>query len=156
MKDTAERMGAATSSVALCAITSCSAAISDRWRIQLMRNNYRFTQQARLWAALCGLPSIMKTPIISETTAPLVSLDMVSRDAWNTAMADYKVRFAAWKAVRKNPEPPPTPPRLGRHVIEKLHDGGAVRSVARRKRSEWPEGSLRSARCCVGRTSYRK
>ena len=38
--DNAERMGVATSSVALCAIVSCSAAINEEWRLQPKRNDW--------------------------------------------------------------------------------------------------------------------
>jgi CHC2 zinc finger len=58
--DTAERMGAAASSVALAAIISCASVISEEWQIQPKRHDFTWREGARLWGAIVGSASILK------------------------------------------------------------------------------------------------
>ena len=118
--DTAERMGVATSSVALAAVVSCSAVISEEWHIQPKQNDYLWTEQARLWGAIVGPPSIMKSPVIKAATEPVAKLDRDARKTWADAIAVYKVSLKAWKALKDTTEPEPQPPRKARHIVESV------------------------------------
>jgi hypothetical protein len=115
--DSAERMGVATSTVALCAIVACAAAISEEWKLQPKRHDYTWTERACLWGATIGLPSIMKSPVIAITTAPIDSLEIAARERWNEEMAAYRLALAEWKAADK-PDPEPMPPRCARYMVE--------------------------------------
>lgn len=62
--DTAARMGVTRSTVTLGCLGTCSAAISDEWRIQPKRYDDTRTENARVWGAIVGPPSVLKTPVI--------------------------------------------------------------------------------------------
>ncbi len=81
--DTAERLGAATSSVALAAIVSCASVISEEWQIQPKRHDFTWTEAARLWGAIVGPPSILKSPVIAIATAPIVAMEVAARKDWS-------------------------------------------------------------------------
>ena len=115
--DTAERMGAATSSVALAAIVACASAIHEDWQIEPKRHDFTWTEHARLWGAIVGPPGIMKSPIIAATTAPIVALDVAAHKEWAEQMAVHRAALANWKAGNKA-EPEPKPPRKARHLVE--------------------------------------
>ena len=117
VSDAAERMGGATSTVALCAIVSCSAAISDEWRLQPKRYDFTWTERACLWGAPVGLPSTMKSPIISLATAPLDSLEIDVRQQWDSDMASYRALLAEWKEGGKVGQEPRAP-RCARYMVE--------------------------------------
>jgi hypothetical protein len=114
ISDNAERMGVATSSVALCAIVSASAAINEEWKIQPKRNDWDWTESARLWGAIVGPPSVLKSPIIALTTKPIEILDIKAHEDWNAEQAAH----AAWKeAGDETVAEPKTPPR-DRFIVE--------------------------------------
>ena len=114
VSDNAERMGVATSSVALCAIVSASAAINEEWKIQPKRNDWDWTEAARLWGAIVGPPSVLKSPIIALTTKPIEMLDIKAHEDWNAEQAAH----AAWKeADDETVAEPKTPPR-DRFIVE--------------------------------------
>jgi hypothetical protein len=124
--DTAERMGVARSSVALSAIVSCSGAISDEWCVQPKQNDTEWTENARLWGALVGPPSILKTPIIKAATRPLDLLEMHHEQQWQEEMETYELQLAAWqeakdaakKAKCRFDDPKPHRPRKPRFIVE--------------------------------------
>ena len=114
ISDNAERMGVATSSVALCAIVSAAAAINEEWKIQPKRNDWDWTEGARLWGALVGPPSVLKSPVIALTTKPIEMLDIKAMEEWNAQQSEH----AAWKeAVDETIPEPKTPPR-DRFLVE--------------------------------------
>jgi len=115
--DTAERMGVATSTVALCAIVACAAAISEEWKLQPKRHDYTWTERACLWGATIGPPSIMKSPVIAITTAPIESLEIAARKQWNEEMAAYRIAHADWKDADKS-GPEPVAPLCARYLVE--------------------------------------
>jgi hypothetical protein len=117
--DNAERMGVATSSVALCAIVSCSAAINEEWRIQPKRYDYEWDERARLWGAVVGPPSVLKSPIIKATTAPIEILEIKANEDWNAVKQKYDFDCTEWKESgdKAAPEPRPPPPR-DRFMVE--------------------------------------
>lgn len=122
VKDTAERMGVATSSVALACLVACSAATDDEWVLQAKRHDTEWEESPRLWGAIVGPPSVLKSPVIRECTKPLDWLEIRAREQWSGAMAQYRTDIKAWKkAVKDDPETAgaePLPPHCGRFLIE--------------------------------------
>jgi hypothetical protein len=117
IKDTSERMGAATSSVALAAIVACSAVIHESWLIQPKRRDWDWTQGARLWGAIVGRPGVLKSPIIRAATKPIVAMEAGGHRQWAEAMAQYKRDEKAWKDAGR-PDPAPVAPRRVRYIVE--------------------------------------
>ena len=115
--DTAERMGVATSSVALSAIVSCASVISDDWQVQPKRSDYTWTEAARLWGAIVGPPSILKSPVIAAATAPVVTLEVAASRQHSEQMAAHRTVAEAWKANGKK-DPEPKAPRRPRYLVE--------------------------------------
>src|SRR5262245_27923059 len=60
-REQGETMGADPAGLAVAALTVCAAAIPDRIQLQVKRYSY-WTEATRLWVALVGDPSTMKTP----------------------------------------------------------------------------------------------
>jgi Protein of unknown function (DUF3987)/Primase C terminal 2 (PriCT-2)/Bifunctional DNA primase/polymerase, N-terminal len=116
--DTAERMGVDPTSVALSSIASCAAVVSDDWQVQPKRKDSTWTESARIWAAILGPPSVLKTPIIRACTKPIDKLDAAARARHADAMRIYKQQVKAAKADKSGETPEPTHPKLDRYVIE--------------------------------------
>jgi hypothetical protein len=115
--DTATRLGVATSSVAMATIISSASAISEEWQIQPKRHDFTWTEAARLWGAIVGPPSILKSPVIAMATAPIVAMEVAARRDWSEQMAIHRVALAAWKAGAKTAAEP-TAPRRPRYLVE--------------------------------------
>jgi hypothetical protein len=112
IKDTAERMGVATSTVTLSAIVACSAVISDEWRLQPKRYDYLWTENARLWGAIVGPPSILKTPVLVACTRPIDRLESEARKQWQEDLRRWRNAEAAAKAENRDfTDPEPKRPR---------------------------------------------
>lgn len=114
--DTAGRLGVARSSVLLACLVACAAVIDDSFRLQPKRHDDTWTERPRLWGAIVGPPSILKTPVIAAATKPL---DRLERDArkrwqddvrrWETAQKDAAARGGKFTDPR---------PRRPRYVVE--------------------------------------
>jgi len=115
--DTAVRMGVDPVAVALGALVSCAAVISDEWRIQPKRYDTTWTEQPRLWGAIVGDPSILKTPVIAACTRPIDRLDAEARSRHQEEMRAYKVAHAGWTTQGKS-GPEPRHPKLARYLVE--------------------------------------
>ncbi len=116
--DTAERMGVDPASVALAAIVSCAAVMSDDWEVQPKRFDYSWTENPRLWGALVGGPSVMKSPIISICTKPIDKLEAESQRRYSEALRLYKQRQTESKKDTTGFLPEPTAPKRDRYLIE--------------------------------------
>ena len=114
ISDNAERMGVATSSLALCAIVACSAAINEEWKLQPKRSDWDWLEAARLWGAIVGPPSVLKSPIIALTTKPVEMLDSEAHEAWNAQQAAH----TAWKEAGDDTVPEPETPPRNRFLVE--------------------------------------
>jgi hypothetical protein len=68
-------MGADIAGIAVAALTVCAAAIPDGVQLQVKRYNIGWLESARLWVALVGPPSTMKSPILSAAVRPLRGID---------------------------------------------------------------------------------
>jgi hypothetical protein len=116
--DTAERMGVATSSVTLAAIVTCSAMISDDVRLQPKRYDHTWTENARLWGAIVGPPSTLKTPVISACTRPVNQLEADARRQWQKDMRLYQAQLAEWKKNGGDADDEPEEPKIPRWLVE--------------------------------------
>jgi hypothetical protein len=116
--DTAQRMGADPTSVALAAIVACASVASDDWKVQPKRHDATWTENARPWGAVLGSPSIKKTPVIMACTKPIDALDAAGRRRHAEAMRIYKAAVKAAKADKTGETPEPTHPRLDRYLVE--------------------------------------
>ncbi|MFT8245213.1 DUF3987 domain-containing protein [Roseomonas sp. BN140053] len=118
VKDTAERMGVDPASVALVAIVTCSAAVTDDWEVQPKRHDTQWTEQPRLWGGIVGSPSVLKTPVLRACTGPLDKAEMLAREIFEGAMARYKADHKAWKDAKGETVDEPKRPRATRWVVE--------------------------------------
>ncbi|MDA9521473.1 hypothetical protein XI06_14210 [Bradyrhizobium sp. CCBAU 11434] len=104
-------MGADMGGIALSALTVCAAAIPDKVQLQVKRHG-NWLESARLWSALVGLPSSMKSPMMAAAVRPLrqVDTDMALR---------YAKARAAYDALSKEQKAQTEPPQQKRLL---LHD----------------------------------
>ena len=116
--DTAGRMGTAPVAVALAALVSCSAVMSDTWQVQPKQHDPTWLEQPRLWGAIVGPPSVLKSPILRATTAPLDRLEAEAAEHHAADLRRYKADLKRWKAEGSDPETEPRAPRLRRWLIE--------------------------------------
>ena len=117
--DTSRRMGVEPATVALAALVSCASVMNEDWQIQPKQHDSTWTEGARLWGAIVGPPSILKTPVITACTKPVDRLDAEARKRHAAEMQRYKVAAAAWKkAGKEDGEPEPAPPKLERYLVE--------------------------------------
>lgn len=114
-RDTAERMGSDPCAVALSALVCCSSVVSDDWAIQPKEFDYTWTENARLWGAIVGAPSIRKTPIIYACSKPIDRLEVAARKDHAEAMQLWRTEAAV--AKKEKIEPPPKP-LMARYMVE--------------------------------------
>jgi hypothetical protein len=100
--DTAKRMGVARSTVALCCLVPCSAVITDDWYIQPKRLDTTWTECARIWGAVVGPPSIMKSPVIAACTRPLDHMERQTREQWEADLRHWREQEKAAKDERRD------------------------------------------------------
>ena len=83
-------MGCDIAGVAVSALAVCAAAIPDKVELQVKRHNSGWLESARLWVALVGPPSSMKSPIMAAAVRPLrrIDTDMARRYAEERARYD--------------------------------------------------------------------
>ena len=131
--DTAARMGVDPVSVAISAVVACASVIDDTFALQPKVHDSSWTKNARLWGAIVGEPSILKTPVIKACTRPIDKLDAQGRAHHAQAMHNYKTDVAKWKTEGSDPDTEPRLPRMDRFLIESttiealsevLRDGG--------------------------------
>ena len=73
--DQGTAMGADMAGIAMSALAVCAAAIPDRVQLQVKKHNKGWFESARLWVALVGEPSTMKSPIMAAAVRPLRRID---------------------------------------------------------------------------------
>jgi hypothetical protein len=96
-------MGADMAGFAMAALAVCAAAIPDEIKLQVKRHNKGWMESARLWVALVGPPSSMKSPIMSAAVWPLrrIDADLARQHADERAQYDRLP-----KEERANTDPP--------------------------------------------------
>lgn len=116
--DTAARMGVDPAAVALSALVSLASVISDDWAIQPKQHDDTWTENPRIWGAIVGDPSMLKSPIVKEATRPIDKLETEARKAYDLAMMRYRAELKAWKDGGSDPATEPKMPRLTRYLVE--------------------------------------
>ena len=116
--DTADRMGVDSASVAMSCIVAAASVASDDWKVQPKRFDHTWTESPRLWAAILGDPSILKSPVISSSTAPIDKLEAKARKRHAEAMRQYKARLKEFKNCKDASVPEPVYPKLDRFMVE--------------------------------------
>jgi hypothetical protein len=116
--DTATRMGVDPAAAALACLTALASVMHDDWAIQPKRYDDTWTENPRIWAAVVGDPSILKTPLIRACTRPIDMLDAQARERHDEEMRDHKMRAKVWKDAGSDPGSEPKAPRLDRYIIE--------------------------------------
>lgn len=107
----ADTMGADPAGLAMAALAACAAAIPDSIEIRPKEHDPTWTESARLWVALVGLPSTMKSPVIAAATRPLKALDA-------TLYRQYAEAKAAYDDLDKEEKKAATAPRHTRLRLE--------------------------------------
>ena len=102
-----EMMGADPAGLAMSGLVVCAAVIPDHIMIQPKKHD-SWTESARIWAALVGLPSTMKTPSANQAKRPLERID--SRMA--RANADARRQYDNLPNDQRKATPAPPQPRL--------------------------------------------
>jgi hypothetical protein len=116
--DTAARMGVDPAAVALAAIVALASVMDDEWAIQPKVNDTTWTENPRLWGAIVGNPSILKSPVVKVTTAPIDKMEAAARDQHETDMLRYRCEMKVWKDTGSDPANEPKVPRLDRYLVE--------------------------------------
>lgn len=121
--DTAERMGVDPTAVALCSLVACASVITDDWKVQPKRHDRTWLESARIWAAIVGDPSVLKSPVIRAATRPVDLLDAQARQRHkedtrrlNELQAEAK-RDGRKGIAGSNKGAAPTP-KLDRYLVE--------------------------------------
>src|SRR5262249_55444580 len=101
-----EVMGVDPGGLAVAALTVCAAAIPDSIELQVKKHDRGWTESARLWAALVGMPSTKKTPTMREAIRPLARIDATYAREYTAAKQPYDAlpddhRKLETKPVRK-------------------------------------------------------
>ncbi len=116
--DSAERMGVDPAGVALAALVSLASVASDEWAIQPKQYDTTWTENPRLWGAIVGDPSILKTPVLRAATRPIDAMEAEARKRHAEATQRHKAAVREWKDAGSPAAAEPKPPRLDRHMVE--------------------------------------
>jgi hypothetical protein len=103
-----ELMGADPAALAAASLAVCAAAIPDSVMLNPKRHDPNWAESPRIWLALVGGPSTMKTPILHEASRPLVKLDV----AMHHANVDARIEYDALPAEERRLAAKPTQRRL--------------------------------------------
>ena len=97
-------LGGDAAGIAVGALAVCGAAIPDRICLRPKKHDEGWHEAARLWVALVGLPSTMKSPIMSTVAFPLRAIDAEMAQKNQRAMAEYNRLSREEKQEREPPE----------------------------------------------------
>src|SRR5262245_4638636 len=98
-----ELMGVDPGGLAVAALTVCAAAIPDSIELQVKRHDRGWTESARLWAALVGMPSTKKTPTLREAVRPLARIDAAYAREYTAAKQSYDALPADQRKLETKP-----------------------------------------------------
>jgi hypothetical protein len=98
-----ELMGADPAGIAMAALTVCSGVIRDSIKLQVKRNS-GWTEEARLWCALVGGVSSMKSPIMRAVTRPVERIDYRLWQEYQAAVAAYEAMAAEERKAEEKPK----------------------------------------------------
>jgi DNA-binding PadR family transcriptional regulator len=83
-----EMMGCDPAGLAMAALAVCAAMISDRIKLK-MKVHDDWIEEARIWVALIGPPSMKKTPIMRHAARVLLEIDRMLQREYSQVLADY-------------------------------------------------------------------
>lgn len=101
--DQARTMGADPAGIAISAVTVCAAAIPDKIQLQVKKHHTGWRESARLWVALVGPVSSMKSPIMAAAVRPIRRIDSDMARNHSEERAKYNQLSAE---ERKKVDPP--------------------------------------------------
>ena len=78
--DTAARLGVDPAGIVVVALVALASVMDDKFRLQPRRFDDSWTEAPRIWGAIVGDPSVLKSPIISVCTRPIDHLEADARD----------------------------------------------------------------------------
>jgi hypothetical protein len=121
-------MGADMAGIAVSALAVCAAAIPDKIKLQVKRHNTGWLESARLWVALVGPPSSMKSPIMSAAVRPLRRIDTEMARQYAEARARYEQLSKEEKAQAEPPKKlrlllQDTTIEAAQEILKDSHDG---------------------------------
>jgi Protein of unknown function (DUF3987) len=98
-----ELMGADPAGLAIGALTVCGGVIRDSIKLQVKRNS-GWTEEARLWCALVGSVSTMKSPVMRAVARPVEWIESRLWREYQAAMAAYDALSAEERKEAKKPK----------------------------------------------------
>lgn len=116
--DVSARMGVDPAAVALAALVACAGVTHENWRIQPKRHDDTWTEAARIWGAIVGDPSILKTPVIAACTKPIERLEAEARRRHADVTSRHKAQAKALKESGGDPASLGPEPRCERFLVE--------------------------------------
>jgi hypothetical protein len=116
--DTAARMGVDPASVALASVVTIASVANDEWRLQVKRRDDEWTEAPRLWGAIVGDPSVLKSPVIRICTKPIDFLEVQARERYESEMHQFEKDQQEWHNDGRDPEKKPKQPLLDRYLVE--------------------------------------
>jgi CHC2-type zinc finger protein/uncharacterized protein DUF3987 len=116
--DTAGRMGVDPASVALASLVTIAAVVSDEWRLQVKQHDDDWTEAPRLWGAIIGDPSVLKSPVIRICTKPIDFLEVQARERFESEMHQFERDQEEWRNDGSDPTKKPEQPLLDRYLVE--------------------------------------
>lgn len=130
--DTAQRMGVDPASLAIACLVALASVANDDFELQPKRFDDTWTESPRIWGAIVGDPSILKTPVIRATTRPIDLLEAHARERHAAAVQRNKAEMKAWKDAGSDPATEPRMPSLERYLIE----GSTIEALSEALRSD--------------------
>ena len=95
---------------ALC-IGTCSAVISDNWKVRLKVNDHRWIQHPSVWVAVVAESGRKKTDTFKSALSGIAQIERGLRAEYNKKLAQYVEQHKTWEALPKKergqePKPP--------------------------------------------------
>ena len=131
--DTAARMGVDPASLALAALVALASVAHEDFALQPKRLDDTWSENPRIWGAIVGDPSILKTPVVRTTTRPIDLLEKQARDRHAAAVQRNKAELKAWKDAGSDPASEPRLPPMQRYLVE----GATIEALSEALRDEF-------------------
>ena len=109
--DRGRTMGCDMGGIAVGALAVCAAAITDTIKIKPKKFDTEWQESARLWVALIGPVSAMKSPMLKAVAKPLQAID-------NVLARDYQREMAAYNRLPKEEKQQREKPRQKRVMAQ--------------------------------------
>ena len=99
-------------------LVSIASVMNDAWQLQVKQRDDDWMEAPRLWGAIIGDPSVLKSPVIRTCTKPIDVLDAEARKRHELDMRQHEKDLDVWKRDGSNPNERPDEPRLDRYIVE--------------------------------------